>query len=81
MTGSLFGLPTHGRPQAGAGAVQVTNHHTPSRARRASYLPDEASYAEAGYEVLSSPLCSDAAAITVAALIDLLPDRTPRRTA
>jgi hypothetical protein len=45
------------------------------------YLPDEAAYVEAGYEVLSSPLCSEAAAITVAALIDLLPDPTPRRTA
>lgn len=45
------------------------------------YLPDEDAYSEAGYEVLSSPFGPDAAATTVASLIDLLPDPTPRRTA
>jgi neutral ceramidase len=45
------------------------------------YLPDEDAYSEAGYEVLSSPFGPDAAATTVAALIDLLPDPTSRRTA
>jgi hypothetical protein len=45
------------------------------------YLPDEDAYSEAGYEVLSSPFGPAAAATTVAALIDLLPDPTSRRTA
>jgi neutral ceramidase len=45
------------------------------------YLPDEHAYSEAGYEVLSSPFGPDAAATTVASLIDLLPDTTPRRNA
>jgi uncharacterized phosphosugar-binding protein len=41
------------------------------------YLPDEDAYSEPGYEVLSSPFGPDAAATTVASLIDLLPDPTP----
>jgi hypothetical protein len=44
------------------------------------YLPDADAYSEPAYEVLSSPLPRDAAATTVASLLDLLPDPTPRRT-
>ena len=40
------------------------------------YLPDEPAYATTGYEVLSSPVGPDAAAATVASLIELLPDPT-----
>jgi hypothetical protein len=40
------------------------------------YLPDEQAYRAEGYEVLSSPVGPDAAAATVASLIELLPNPT-----
>jgi neutral ceramidase len=70
---TLYGIggePFHSLREALPGALLgYVNGH-------AGYLPDAAAFAAPGYEVLASPLRPDAAALAVAALIELTPDPT-----